>query len=72
MLFFSEELRIEDGGRVSMYSLVIVVWIYYYHRDDMQSDQKKLENAIKDVLKTALVHDGLARGLKEAVKALDR
>lgn len=41
-------------------------------RDDMQSDQKKLENAIKDVLKTALVHDGLARGLKEAVKALDR
>lgn len=40
--------------------------------DDMQSDQKKLENAIKDVLKTALVHDGLARGLKEAVKALDR
>lgn len=38
----------------------------------MQSDQKKLENAIKDVLKTALVHDGLARGLKEAVKALDR
>ena len=42
------------------------------HRDDMQSDQKKLENAIKDVLETALVHDGLARGLKEAVKALDR
>ena len=41
-------------------------------RDDMQSDQKKLENAIKDVLKTALVHDGLARGLKEAVKALDK
>lgn len=72
MLFFSEELRIEDGGRVSMYSLVIVVWVYYFHRDDMQSDQKKLENAIKDVLKTALVHDGLARGLKEAVKALDR
>ena len=41
-------------------------------RDDTQSDKKKLENAIKDVLKTALVHDGLARGLKEAVKSLDR
>jgi len=38
----------------------------------MQSDQKKLENAIKDILKTALVHDGLARGLREAVKALDK
>jgi len=33
-------------------------------------NQKKLENAIKDILKTALVYDGLVRGLREAVKTM--
>ncbi|KAL8636010.1 MAG: hypothetical protein Q9228_006552, partial [Teloschistes exilis] len=34
--------------------------------------QMNLLDALKGVLKLALIHDGLARGLREASKALDR
>lgn len=34
--------------------------------------QMSVEDALQEVLRRALVHDGLARGLKQAVKALDR
>ena len=31
-----------------------------------------IKDALKEVLRNALIHDGLARGLREAVKALDK
>lgn len=31
-----------------------------------------IKDALKEVLKTALIHDGLAKGLREGVKALDK
>ena len=36
------------------------------------SSQMSILDALKGVLKLALIHDGLARGLREASKALDR
>ncbi|KAK8225365.1 hypothetical protein HDK77DRAFT_385439 [Phyllosticta capitalensis] len=39
---------------------------------DASSGQMSVLDALKGVLKIALIHDGLARGLREASKALDR
>lgn len=36
------------------------------------SQGMNLKDALKEVLRNALIHDGLARGIREAVKALDK
>ena len=46
------------------------------HRDDVPksiaADSMDIQTAVQEVLKNASIHDGLARGVNEATKALDR
>ena len=42
------------------------------HRGDVPQGGMTIKDALKEVLRDALTCDGLARGLREAVKALDK
>ena len=57
-------------------SLIHVFFLWCIHRDDVPTTtsvgEMDINTALQEILKTALVHDGLARGLHEAAKALDR
>ena len=39
---------------------------------DIPQGGMKIKDALKEVLRNALINDGLARGLREAVKTLDK
>lgn len=42
------------------------------YRGDIPQGGMKIKDALKEVLRNALINDGLARGLREAVKTLDK
>lgn len=51
----------------------------FFNRDDVPTEGAVISNApmdiyeaLQEVLKTALIHDGLCRGVKEVTKALDK
>ena len=57
-------------------SFLLYICVFCVDRDDVPTTtsvgEMDVNTALQEVLKTALVHNGLARGLHEAAKALDR
>lgn len=49
----------------------ICTYVFLCYRGDVPQGMN-IKDALKEVLRNALIHDGLARGLREAVKALDK
>ena len=46
--------------------------IFCFDRDEVTGGSMDVNTALQEVLKTALIHDGLAKGVRECVKALDK
>ncbi|GAA5993181.1 hypothetical protein JCM10908_001328 [Rhodotorula pacifica] len=62
----------DNGSETPVVDQVEDVQVEVQETDAAPKGKMSVEDALQEVLKKALVHDGLARGLREAAKALDK
>lgn len=70
------------SGLVTLPAKPVFRFIYFCNREEMSEEMQvaevavaesmSVEVALQEVLKKALINDGLARGIREVVKALDK